>query len=914
MADELTVVQTLAQPFWVSRSISLCFARMGIPMLSACAFLRASGQNPPGLMHRNEVPIVQAVERRGPLVIDGLLDDVAWRVAPVASDFRQQDPSPGQPATQRTEVRFLYDEAALYIGARMHDTRGAAGVSMRVVRRDESPSSDYFMLILDTFHDHMSRTVFEVTPSGAKLDSRGVGTANPDASWDAVWTVMTRVDSDGWTAEIRIPFSQLRFPRDSVQTWGMQLWRHSQRLNETSQWAFWTKSQAGGPAFFGHLTSVRPPMSSHPTELLPYVLMSRATTPKLGAAPVTRGAGGDFSTLLTPNLSLNATINPDFGQVEADPAVLNLTTVETLYPEKRPFFVEGAGQFNFGSISCFTCAGSMSPGLFYSRRIGRAPQYTPPGQVLRLPSGTRILGAAKLLGQTADGFSLGVFDAATAQANAISLGDSGRQLSTPTEPTTNYFAARAKWNVNGPNGVIGGMLTSVDRSLSTSALESFLLRHAMAAGADLDWWWGSHTYHLQSSLAASYVAGDSAAMLRVESSSTHYLQRPDRHAPTTGFFANALDSSATRLAGYSTYARVAKDAGNWMWEGVVTGRNPGFEVNDLGYQPTSDAVLALANLERSFTVPTRYYQSIALVAGVQEEANFGGDVVKGRQSVGGLTATMRNLWTFVAVHAQSGTALDDRLTRGGPVVATAAMRSDSISLMTDTRGEVSASAGLSTSHQADGGSGYQVSTGLTLRPAANLALMLTPTVARSTNEAQYVTSAADPTALLFYGRRYVFATLAQRTIALATSVDIIMSPTLSVSIYAQPFLASGSFSTFKEYAAPRSLRRLEYGRDIGAISRTDTTGYASYTVDPDGAGAARPFTFVDPNFTLRSLRDNLVLRWEYHPGCILYVAWSQMGQNSAGYGDVQVSRDAPALFRGPMNRTLMIKASYWFTS
>ncbi|MBI4544192.1 MAG: carbohydrate binding family 9 domain-containing protein, partial [Gemmatimonadetes bacterium] len=379
--------------------------------------------------HAARAPRVQAAQRTAPVSIDAELGEAAWQAAPAATDFRQQEPHEGEPAAQRTEIRFLYDDEALYIGARMYDSLGAAGIRSRLARRDQEVEGDNIMFVLDTFHDHTGRTMFRVTPAGAKFDA-GQAAANADPSWDPVWQAATRVDSLGWTAELRIPLSQLRFPRDSTQTWGLQVWRYVERLNEISMWSFWRRNEPGGPSRFGHLEGLHLAGKRRGLELLPY-LVARGDflQPRQPGSPFEKpheyGArlGGDLKVLLTSTITLDATFNPDFGQVEVDPAVVNLSAFETFFPERRPFFVEGSGLFGFGGFNCYFCSNVQSLSLFYSRRIGRLPQgfVTSPAKYAHSPESTTILGAAKVTGRTAGGYQIGVLDALTSaeQAEAV---------------------------------------------------------------------------------------------------------------------------------------------------------------------------------------------------------------------------------------------------------------------------------------------------------------------------------------------------------------------------------------------------------------------------------------------------------------------------------------------------------------
>ncbi|MEO7996276.1 MAG: DUF5916 domain-containing protein, partial [Gemmatimonadaceae bacterium] len=437
--------------------------------------------------HSIPVPSTVATRRTSPIALDGKLDDAAWSSAPVINQFTQFNPDEGLAPTQRTEVRILYDDDALYIGATMYDTAGPAGIRTRLVRRDNDFDSDYFQLVIDGYHDHLSRAFFTVNPSGSKQDQIGIGASCCDSGWDPVWEAQTHINADGWVAEIRIPFSQLRFASDSVQTWGLQLRRWIQRRQEEDDWSYWKRSEAGGPPRFGHLEGLRIAHTGRHLELLPYVASSAKAIEADKNDPFNHGlkstarVGADVKYLLTSNLTLDATINPDFGQVEVDPAVVNLSAFETSFDEKRPFFVEGSGVFGFGGLNCYFCSNVSSLSAFYSRRIGRAPTGAPlafaAGKYVQLPDASTILGAAKVSGRTSNGFTVGLLDAVTNRETAklrMADGSSGTQI---VEPLTNFFVGRVKKDFMRGNLVIGGIATSVARQMDT-VFASRLTSHA----------------------------------------------------------------------------------------------------------------------------------------------------------------------------------------------------------------------------------------------------------------------------------------------------------------------------------------------------------------------------------------------------------------------------------------------------
>ncbi len=873
-------------------------------------------------IHPTPPPVAVAAPVTGHITVDGKLDEPDWQAAVPAKDFRQAQPDEGRPATQRTEVRFLYDDDAIYIGARMYDTEGAAGIRTRLARRDSMPNADYIEIIFDTFHDHLGRVDFQVNPSGVKADSYGPNGSNLDLSWDAVWDVATAVDSLGWTAEFRIPLGQLRFPRDTAATWGLQVWRGEGRLNEVSQWAFWHLNETGGPARFGHLEGLRLGGGHNHGEILPYVVGRSTLQPTIPAAdPFTRPhsydsrVGGDFRFLPSSSLTLSGTINPDFGQVEVDPAVVNLSAFETFFQEKRPFFVEGSGLFDFGSSSCFSCSNFNTPGLFYSRRIGRAPQgadnalnaagdsgYT------RMPDNTTILGAAKLTGSVARGWTLAALDAATARETAQIQDSTGRRSSLEVEPFTNYFVARMSHDLAGGN-YVRAMVTSVDRDIRDSTLRTQLNTHSEAGGIETMLWWGQRTYRLMANATMTQVSGSADDILRVQQASARYFQRPDRRNGSNGLFSNAYDTTGTltSLRGWSLYTRLAKDAGDWMWEVQASFMSPGFEANDVAFNPQSDRIFMDANLVRQVTKPNRFARQMFFILGGQQIYNFSHEVLNRQlQAYGELL--FHNYWDVSAYGQVRAPTLSDNLARGGPALGVASSWYSFVNLKTDSRRALYLTL-MPDLGCGDGRCSWDLTLNATVHPSSNLSLVLGPAYGYQTTQTQYVTAVKDSTATAFYGSRYVFADLVERTLSMNARVDWTFTPNLTLQVYVQPLIASGDYSRFKQFDAPHSLERSVYGVDRGTIAYAN----GEYTVDPDGPGPAAPFTFADPNFNFRSLRGSAVLRWEYRPGSTIYFVWTQerSGNAAIGVGDLALGRDLRGLAAVPPNNVFLVKFSYW---
>jgi len=877
--------------------------------------------SPPAFGHHVPVPRAVATRRNGPIVLDAKLDEPAWRAATPITDFTQVDPDEGKPASQRTEIRILYDDEALYIGAKMYDDHGAAGVTTRLVRRDATFDSDYLDIEIDGYHDHLSRAMFQVNPSGAKSDQIGIGTSCCDNSWDPVWEAATHIDSDGWTAEVRIPYSQLRFSRDSVQVWGLQLGRLIKRRDEGDVWSFTRKNEPGGPSRYGHLFGIHIPASAAHLELLPYVVTKSAAVGGASGDPFNRHgrptmrAGLDLKDRLTSNLTLDATLNPDFGQVEVDPAVLNLSAFETFFPEKRPFFIEGAQVFDFSNHSCNFCDNSQDMNAFYSRRIGRAPTgaslATDNYSYADVPDATTILGAAKITGRTSRGFTVGLMNAVTGRASADVQSATGVRGSQEVEPLADYFVGRVKHDFLNGNFVAGGVLSGVARNID-STFAPRLARHAELVGHDLFWSSADHVYDWRMQAAVTNVSGDPREVLLRQESSARYFQRPDRGGGNGGFFSNRLDSNATSLRGGGLYTRLAKESGSWFGETAFDTRTPGYESNDYAFQTRADYLFMNANAGKVWTKPTSWYHQFIALGGAQTIRNYEGDRTQTDYHVFA-EGTTPQFWNFMAFYIDFPSSIDDRQLRGGPAVRGAHGHFVNSYLSTDSRHAFVANVGMSYYWDDKRGNNPNVNAGVTYRPSANVSVSFSPSYFRSHNYAQFVSTVGDTTAKSFYGTRYVMAVLDQPVLGLDTRASVTFSPTMTLEVYAQPFFAAGRYHNFEEYVAPRSKDVVVYGRDRGSISAArDADGLVSqYTIDPDGAGPARPFSIDNPDFSQRSLRGNAVFRWEYRPGSVLYVAWTQSRVSDAPFGDLDFRRDRSALFAARPDNIVLVKASWW---
>jgi hypothetical protein len=860
-----------------------------------------------------KVPSLAAVRITTPIVLDGRLDEAAWKSAPAASGFTQRDPDQGKPATEQTEVKVLYDDAAIYVGARMFD-RDPAHIARRLTRRDDDASgvADYIIIGLDPRHDHLTGVSFTVTAAGAVQDSTFYNDSFSDSSWDAVWEAAVAVDDEGWTAELRIPFSQLRFPAAEHQTWGFQVVRYLQRLNEEDWWVPIPKKESAIISRSGHLTGLDDVRGRQHLDLLPYATMRGEFSGTVPAGDPfndgTRwrgGAGLDAKWGVTSSLTLDATVNPDFGQVEVDPAVVNLSAFETFYDEKRPFFIEGSDIFS--NFSRNGPSGHMgfnrsNPTLFYSRRIGRSPQGSATGDFVDQPTATTILGAVKLTGKTSSGWSLAVLDAVTSRefARVATLGVASR---TEVEPLTNYFVARAYRNV-GDRGGYGFIATSVNRDLRDPSLANRMVRQAYVVGGDGHLFLNKgNDWVASAGLSTSYVAGTSSAITRLERASSRYFQRPDATHLT-------YDENARSLSGWNFQFEVNKNSGNLRPNMSIWAVSPGFESNDAGYSTTTDRFgthVALVWRKPTVDSVSRYRQ---VIVAKWSTWNFARNHTGDGYFVNG-SMTFRNYWNaYGGFHLVPATT-SDRLTRGGPLTRSPGVWIVSGGFGSDQRKAISLSLDSSYDRTTRGGWDGSLSFSLRLRPAPALTIDTGPSWSRSGVVAQYVRSVSDPTAFDTYGKRYVFGGLSQTEVSMVTRVGLILTPKMSLQLYAQPLISVGRYQGFTQLARPRTYDFQRYGIDVGTIGYDPAS--STYTVDPMGGAGSSPFSFGNPDFNFKSLRVNAVFRWEFRPGSTFYLVWTQQRQDEARRGVFALGPDTSSLFRAPGDNVIMAKVSYWFS-
>jgi hypothetical protein len=853
---------------------------------------------------QENVKFVQAVRMATALKIDGRLDEEAWSFITPYTDFRQREPYEGDPSTERTELRIGYDNDALYVGVRLFDSHPDEIISRRT-RRDGEGDADAVTLYLDPRHDHLTGFMFSVSAGGVQRDGIIFNDWETSADWDGVWTSAVNRDEDGWSAEMRIPFSQLRFAAGGDQTWGINLSRTIPRKHETAWLEVVPKQERGVASRMAHLAGLNGVTSTLHLELLPYTV---ARAEFIGPPPgdpfndgsrIFGGAGLDLKWGLTSGLTLNATANPDFGQVEVDPAVINLTAFETFFQEKRPFFVEGSQIFtNFGRGG----SGSALVGtnLFYSRRVGLSPSSSVSAEFVDSPRATTILGAAKLTGKIGDGWSVGLLEAVTNREYArLANGDLLTQAQ--IQPLTNYVVGRLM--KEGSRAGFGLLTTLTSLQLSTAGLRNQLADRSSVAGVDgyafLD---GRRNWVVSGQMAGSWLEGTPSAILKQQRSSRRYYQRPDADYVHE-------DPTAVSLSGWSGAAGLRNNNGPLTVHGDLWATNPGFEVNDLGFQNRADVSGASTGFNWRKLAPDRLTRERQIDIVKTWRWDFGGRPVTDSWAA---TASMllNNYWLLYGGTTWNGKVFDNSLTRGGPTALAPQSLSGSIGLTSDTRKRFILGTEWIQTRDSAGGWEDFASVYFNVRPGAVFAFSSGPYVTRLHSVAQYLDTVVDANATSTFGARYVFSNIDQTNVGFTTRFNVSLTPTTSLQFYIEPFFGVGKYGLPKELARPGTFDFLQYGRDIGTSELNPVT--RTYAIDPDGAGPSAPFDIAVEDFNSKYLVAKAVWRWEWRAGSTLYVAWTQQASDETHPGQFSLARDFRSLLHAPADDVLLVKISYWF--
>lgn len=851
-----------------------------------CPFFQLKAQNIDSLLNNKRVYQSVSIGELPEPKIDGSLDDEIWDLGEWQGDFTQQQPRGGAKGTEQTWIKVLFDKSSLFVAIICRDSE--PDKIRDIFDRRDALNGDMTGIAIDSYYDKRTAFEFNLSAAGQKMDLKHLGDYQWDFNWDAVWDGATSQNDTGWVAEMKIPFSQIRYANREEHTWGMHVWRWISRKAEEDQWQYIPLEAPAMVYLFGELKGVNNIRTSRQVEFLPYGLTSIAKDAgQEGFDPLRFNGGIDAKVGISSDYTLDLSVNPDYGQVEADPSVMNLTSFETFYEEKRPFFLEGNEIFDFeldGDIP------------YYSRRIGSAPNFPEqfgPYQISEIPQFTTILGAAKLTGKSSKGLSVGLVNGLTAQEYAVASNEEPGEKDIQVAPLSNYFSSRVKKEYKEGTTIIGGMFSLVNRISPDSAVASLLPGSAITGGLDFLQYWDQKNYFFEAKAIASQLRGTSDAILQQQLGHTHRFQRPD-----AGYL--EVDSLREQLAGHGGVVRVGKKGGNINFNFTGQYRSPGLNLNDMGYIRQADFLGEGADISFRMNEPGSWIRNYTLTLFQESRWSFGGENTHNEL---GTAFEMRNnkLWSFNAIYSFDFTHLDTRELRGGPALRIDRQQTLGVMASSNSAKDFSGSAGAHYSALGDPGSHQEVAyVSLTWLPIRKIKLSGITSLEMRRYHQQYVNTVptADET-------QYLVGDIDYRSASFTFRGELFLTTELSLQYYGSPFYSVGDYGNFRRVNEADS-------RDIDKRLQSIATEYDPvgniYLFDYNDSS----YEFGNPDFSFMQFRSNLVFRWEYKLGSTLYVVWShdRSGWESMFNPVTDIMGD---LFGIRGNNIFMLKLNFWFS-
>jgi Domain of unknown function (DUF5916) len=852
----------------------------------------------------SNTPQVRAYRTNEVLKLDGILSEAVYKNSPV-TDFTQKIPDEGKPATEDSEIWITYDNENLYFSANFLDSSPET-IDQNLMRRDNIVSSDWLWIYMDPYNDDRTGYFFAINAGGSIADGTLFNDGWMDDSWDGIWEHQTKVNNDGWSVELKIPFSQLRFRESENMVWGINLNRDIKRNVENSFLVMVPSTESGFVSRFADLVGLDGIKPKQRFEVLPYFVQKAQYLEHDSGDPFYSGNqyktsfGADLKVGLGSSFNIDATVNPDFGQVEVDPAVVNLSAFETFFQEKRPFFIEGQNLFRFGQGGANNNWGFNfgNPQLFYSRRVGRSPRGdVPENDYADYPRETRILGAAKLTGKIDETWSIGGLSAVTERTYATTSID-GIKSEHEIEPFSHYGVLRTKKEFNDSRQSLGFIFTSANRDLRTEDLTNNLAKNAYTFGIDgwsfLD---SSKTYVLTGYVAGSQISGTKKALVNIQEKPYRYFQRPDATYMT-------MDSNRTSLGGYYTRLMLNKQEGNFYLNSAIGAVSPGFENSDMGYQWMADKINGHTVLGYRWYEPDSTFRRKFVYVSHFESYDFeGNNLNNGLWFLGHFQ--FLNYYSFELRGSYNFEDYTKTLTRGGPIVINPSEYFIGAEFDSDNRKNISFGADFGFENNAIDENSFNIETYIRWKPNTQITLTVGPEYSKRFGKRQWIDNFSDPYATETYNTRYVFGDIEQESISANIRLNWTITPKMSLQLFMQPLFSVGNYSNYKELARPSSMEFNNFN-DVSYNADED-----EFTIDPDSNGPAEAFDFSNPDFNFKSLRGTLVYRWEILPGSIFYLVWSHDRANYDHPGEFKFGRDFNDLLDAETNDIFLAKFSYW---
>ncbi len=864
----------------------------GLLLLTPCVFAQTAGETTAPSGERT----FRAYRVETPPSIDGVINDDCWdSIGEWSGTFTQQQPDEGKPSRQETHVKILYDNHNIYVAFRNYDNEPDK-INRWLAPRDQL-RGDGVCICFDSYFDHRTAFTFGLTAGGTRLDFLIQNTSRDDYTWNAVWEGRTSADDKGWYAEFSIPLSQLRYSNQNVeQLWGVHALRWIDRYQENSHLHMIPRQNKGYVYEFATLTGISDLPRSRRIELTPYTSLKYMTSEKEAGNPYKSGhewgygAGLDGKIGLSSDFTLDFTINPDFGQVEADPSTINLTSFETYFEEKRPFFLEGKNIY-----------GMIGEDMFYSRRIGSRPQWHPDDEdadYSKIPNETNIISAIKVSGKSRKGLSLSVLNSITAKETA-QITKEDREYEMTAQPLTSYSVARVQQDLFSGNTILGGFVTSVNRSLKEEHLK-FMTRNAYTGALDFSQYFLNREYYAMGSFQYSYVEGTTEAMTRLQRSPVHYFQREG--APHL-----SVDSSRTSLTGNAGTFLIGRGGDNKLVsEQIFMWRTPGFELNDAGYLSNADFKMfrgyvawvenkPSGNIFRNYNYDVFYrflwdYSGMNTFSRAGMEANL---------------SFTNKLYLYLCGFYDFKT-VETGMLRGGPPLLLNPRWGTDLNFETDQSKKVSGQLYHGTV-LGDQRYAQFFNTTVNFRPLPNVGLSARFNYTYWNKGMEY---AASPDIESTDSKAYVMSNINHTIMGLTFRMDYSITPDLSIQFYGNPFISYGKYTDFKRATntldASYNNRFRPLGDDVLTYNEADN----NYSVVEKNGDR---YSFDNPDFSFREFRFNLVARWEYRPNSTIYLVWGQDRSGSDSFYTSKFGQNTEQLFSYTPNNVFMVKLNYWFS-
>ena len=864
-------------------------------------------------------------------VIDGLLNDASWDLVEWGTDFIENEPDENTPPSFQTKFKIVYDAKYLYVAILALDDEPNK-IEKRLSRRDGF-AGDRVNVMIDSYYDERTAFIFTVTAAGVKGDEIVTDNGDDiDDSWNPIWYTKASSNDKGWTAEMKIPLSQLRFGKNKEQVWGLNVVRNLFRKNERS---VWNRIPADAPGFVSESGELRGLVNLVPQkqlEIQPFTVLQYDKYPKEEGNGFRDGSdfkingGVDAKIGITNDLTLDLTVNPDFGQVEADPAAIALDGFEVFFREQRPFFVENKNIFDFG-------LGGNQDNLFFSRRIGRSPQgftVTGDNDFTDRPVNTTILGAAKFSGKTKDGWSIGFLESVTSKEIAEVVNSDGQKREAVVEPFTNYLVTRVQKDFNDRNTFVGGIFTAISRNLGdqfsftydydldqytndetneiidpfTSNLRennlNYLHKSAYTGGLDFKHQWKDRKYYLEGKIVMSHVNGSEEAILNTQQSLTHLFQRVDASHVED-------DPNRTSLTGTNGKLEFGKQStGHWRYGIGANWRSPELELNDIGFLRQADEIRQYAWMSYRSLKPFGKFRSVGVRTNMFSSYDFEGNYNRIEYRLTG-SADFKNNWGIETGFIHKPRIYTNSILRGGPRFRFSQENINFFFIGSDRSKKLHFTTGYVYSQANQNNFSFlRFETDITYQPTNALSISFSPEYTKNPNKTQYVTETE------FNGNsRYLLATIDQQTLSGSIRLNYTINPNLTIQYYGQPFVSRGRYRNFKYVTNPIADDLYDRFSELNTSQVNFVAEDDTYYIDEDQNGSV-DYEIENPDFSFVQFRSNLVARWEYIPGSEVFLVWSQ-GVTGLGNSRKHLFTNLDNQILGQeKENSFLIKATYRF--